>query len=153
MQHEISEQVIRQTFVQRQHIRSDAFGWFCVSCLERARLGPNRGRAFLLRHRVGDAAQHVRGDVFQFLCDRHGITLRGQFFAATLREITIRRVILRRVGCRHQCIESDVMVCQEQSFRRKKLSGAAVHDHHGILNAWAIRIVNIGERNFQSALC
>ena len=69
-----------------------------------------------------------------------------------MREITIRRVILRRVRSRDQRIEGHVMVRQQQALRRKKLARAAVNDHYGVLDARPVRIINIGDRNLEPPL-
>jgi hypothetical protein len=147
-----SRSVIREPFVQREHVRGDAFGGLCIRRHQRARPGKNRGRAVWRRRGVRNSAQNVRRDVFQFLCDLNGVAFRRQFFAVIVREIAVCRVIFRRVRSRHQRIEGDVMIRQHQTLGRKKLAGAAIDDHYGVLDTGTIRIVNVGDRNLQSPL-
>ena len=69
-----------------------------------------------------------------------------------MREITVCRVVLRLVRSRDQRVERDVMIRQHQTLRRKKFAGAAVDNDDRVLDAGTIRIVNVGDRNLQSAL-
>ena len=63
-QRQISKQVIREPFVEREHARRDALGGFRIRRHQRAGFGLNRRGAIRRRHSVRNSNQHVGGDVF-----------------------------------------------------------------------------------------
>ena len=44
------------------------------------------------------------------------------------------------------------MVRQQQSFGRQELAGSSINNDDGVFNTWAIRIVNVGQRDLQTHL-
>jgi hypothetical protein len=81
-----------------------------------------------------------------------GVTPGRQFLGSRFGEIPVGSIVFGRIRSSHERVEGDVMVRQHQTFGRKKLAGAAINDHDRILDAGPVRIVNIGNRDLQSAL-